>query len=119
MNPAQDYILNKPEPFRSILLEVSAIIEASVKGAELKYKWRLPCYYINNKPFCYLNQTKGYVDLGFWHARHIRVHQDQLISENRTLIKSLRYRTLEEIDHKVLQEVLEDAYSHKDKGLYS
>ncbi len=119
MNPAQDYMLTKPEPYKSILLELSAVIEARVAGVELKYKWRLPAYYIDNKPFCYLNQTKDYVDLGFWHAVHLSVHLDKLVSKNRTVIKSLRYFSLQEINHKVLTDVLADAYANKHKGLYN
>lgn len=118
MNPAQDYMLSKPEPFRSILLELCAIIEAQIPEVQLKYKWRIPAYYINNKPFCYLNLSKDYIDLGFWHAAHITVHPDKLIAEKRVFIRTLRYRSLVEIEHQVLIDVLADAYNNKHKGFY-
>lgn len=38
MNPAEDYILNQPERYRSILLHVQVIIEHTIPEAELKFK---------------------------------------------------------------------------------
>ncbi|NNL61027.1 MAG: DUF1801 domain-containing protein, partial [Flavobacteriaceae bacterium] len=46
MNPAEEYILNQPEPFRSILMHLQVVLEHTLPEAELKYKWRIPCYYI-------------------------------------------------------------------------
>ena len=118
MNPAQEYILSKPDPFKSILLELCTVIEGLFEDVDQKFKWSIPCYYINNKPFCYLNNTEGYVDLGFWHGAHLSLHLEKLVDKDRSLIKSLRYYKLEEIDHQVLVEVLQEAYSFKGKGIY-
>lgn len=70
MNPAEAYILNQPEPHKSILLQLQVLIESTIDKTELVYKWKIPCYYINKKPFCYLNtsQKKSFVDIGFWHS---------------------------------------------------
>jgi len=120
MNPAEDYILTRDEPFRSILLHLQLVIEQLIPEAELLYKWRIPVYYLNGKnPFCYLNQTKGYVDLGFWHAAYLTKHLDILVSENRKMMKSLRYFKLEDIDESIQKDVLLEAYSHRGKKLYS
>ncbi len=51
MNPAEDYILNQQEPYRSILIHLQVVIENTIPDAELKYKYKIPFYYINNKPF--------------------------------------------------------------------
>lgn len=118
MNPAQNYILSRPEPFRAILLELSTVIENQIPEAQLLYKWRIPAYYIDNKPFCYLNQSTDYIDLGFWHAAHITVHPDKLIQEKRVFIRTLRYKSLEDIEFNVLVDVLKDAYANKHKGFY-
>ena len=115
MNPAEDYILSREEPFRSILLHLQSVVELSLPEVELKYKYRVPFYYINGKPFCYLNHSKDYVDIGFWNARHLSVHVQLLHSAGRKAIKSLRYKSLEEINDTVLIAVLNDAYSVKDK----
>ena len=118
MNPAEDYILNQPEPFRGILLHVQLMVERTVTTVELKYKYRIPFYYINGRPFCYLNQSKDYVDVGFWNAAHLSVHLDKMTTAGRKMMKSLRYKSLEEIDDTVLTEVLKDAYSVRDKKFW-
>lgn len=120
MNPAENYILNQPEPFRSMLLHLQLIIENTVPDAELKYKWNLPCFYCGKSPICYINvsQKKNFVDVGFWNSAHLTNHLDKMVSEKRKVIRSLRYTTLDEIDDTVLIEVLEEASSLRAKGFY-
>ncbi len=118
MNPAEEYILNQAEPFRSILLHLQSVIERSIPKVELKYKYRIPFYYINGKPFCYLNQSKDYVDVGFWHAKHISIHLDKMTTAGRKMMKSLRYTALDEIDNDVLIEVLNEAYAVKERKFW-
>ena len=118
MNPAANYILEKPEPYRSILLHLQAVIEHTVPEAKLLFKWRLPCYYIGKKPLCYLNCTKDYVDLGFWNAAHLTKYTECMVAEGRKVIKSLRYFSLDEIDQKILVEVLKEAYELRDRKFY-
>jgi len=119
MNPAANYILNQEEPFRSILLHLQVVIEKTIPDAQLVYKWRLPCYYLNGKKmFCYFNQSKDYVDIGFWNASHFTKHTELLVSEKRKKIRSLRYFDLAEIDNSILIEVLEEAYSLRNIKFY-
>ncbi|PVW16282.1 DUF1801 domain-containing protein [Marixanthomonas spongiae] len=119
MNPAEKYILDSPEPFRSILVYLKTLIEQEVPNTALLYKWNLPFYYIGKKqPFCYLNHTKGYVDMVFWHGAHLTQYKNHLISDGRKHMKSLRYYTLEEVDEKIVVEILKEAYAVKDKKYY-
>ncbi|MCM5661421.1 DUF1801 domain-containing protein [Galbibacter mesophilus] len=108
MNPAETYILKQPEKYREILMYLQLIIEKSINDLELKFKWHLPFYYYKTKPFCYLNVTHGYVDLCFMKGTQLTQHQDKLIGENRKLVKSLRYWSLDEINKTVIHEVLEE-----------
>ena len=119
MNPAEDYILNQPEPFREILLHLQMVIEQTVPEVNLKYKYKIPFYYLNGRPFCYLNQAKDYVDVGFWNAAHLTMHLKAMTTVGRKMMRSLRYQSLEEIDDKVLMDVLQEAYRVRDKGFYS
>jgi len=57
MKPAEVYILNQPEPYKGILLHLQLLIEGAFTDVELKYKYKIPFYYLNNKPFCYLNSV--------------------------------------------------------------
>lgn len=112
MNPAETYILEAKEPFRSIMLHLQLVIETAIPEVELKYKWHLPFYYFkNNQGFCYLNNSKHYVDLGFTRGTHLTLHTDKLVSEGRKHMKSLRYYTLEDVNEEVLIEVLQEAYA--------
>ena len=108
MNPAEEYILNQPEPFRTILLQLQSLIEQSIPGVSLKYRYRIPFYYLNGRPFCYLNRARDYVDLGIPHAYRLTRHISLMESRGRKTVKSLRYRKAEDIDSGVLLEVLED-----------
>jgi hypothetical protein len=120
MNPAEDYILMQKEPFRSILLHLKAVIESVVPQVDMKYKWNIPCFYAGKQPICYLNvsQKKRYVDIAFWNSAHLTLHLDKMVTENRKVVKSLRYSTLEEIDQEVLVDVLQECYAQKHKGFY-
>ena len=120
MNPAEDYILNQPEPFRSILMHLQVIIEHTFPDVELKYKWRIPCYYIGKKPICYLNASHkhDYVDVGIWHSAHLTKYDEYLVSEKRKVVKSLRYKSMEEIDDEIFIAILKAVDAYKVEGFY-
>ena len=118
MKPADNYIMNQTEPFRSLLLHLQFVIENTIPSLDLKFKYKIPFYYLEGRPFCYLNQSKGYVDLGFWNASHLSVNLMFLNTAKRKMMKSLRYKNLEEIDDKILVEILNDTYSVKDKKFW-
>ena len=120
MKPAEEYILNQPEPFKTILLHLQILIESSFPEVDLKFKWKIPFYYLDNKPFCYLNPSKkkGYVDVVFWVSAHLTKYNEFLVSENRKVVKSLRYKSINDINEKILLSVLEEAHQLKDKGFY-
>ncbi len=115
MRPAEAYILQQPPPYRDILLELQAFIERQLPAVSLKYKYRIPFYYLNEKPFCYLNQSGDYVDLGFYRGAGLTRHSDKLESRGRKMVKSLRYRHPGEIDFRVLEEVLQEAMELQNK----
>ena len=106
MNPAENYMLKQSEPFRSILLQLQILIEASKPDLDLKYKWGIPYYYDGKKPFCFLNVSKGYVDVGFRFNDNLKEFNAYIIQEKRIVMKSLRYFSLEDIDGHILEEVL-------------
>lgn len=97
MNPAEAYIINQDEPYRSILLHLKSIIEAVVPEAELLYKWKIPFYFYNGIPLCFLNQSKDYVDLGFWHRDEMMEFTELFENSNRKTVTSLRYKSVQDI----------------------
>ena len=118
MNPAENFILNKLEPFRSMLLHLQMVIEHTIPEAELKFKWKVPFYYVGKRPVCYLNQSKDYVDVGFWNAAHLTVNVEHITTAGRKMMKSLRYKSLEEINDEILIEILQEAYKIRDKKFW-
>ena len=107
MNPAEVYILKQPEPYKSILLQLQSIIEAVAPNTELLYKWKIPFYYCNGIPLCYLNQSKDYVDLAFWHFDKMDEFTEHFVDANRKSIRSLRYKSVEDINDEVVVYVLQ------------
>ncbi|MBV7270446.1 DUF1801 domain-containing protein [Winogradskyella luteola] len=107
MNPAEAYILKQPEPYKSILLQLTAIVEAVAPHAELLYKWKIPFYYCNGIPLCFLNQSKDYVDLAFWHFEKMDKFTECFVGANRKSIRSLRYKSVEDINDEVVVYVLQ------------
>ena len=105
--------MNQQEPFKSILLHVQILIEHALPEAHMEYKWRIPCYYIGTRPICYLNQSKDYVDVAFWHSAHVTEYAEHLVSEKRKLIRSLRYRNLDDINDTVFISILKNVESYK------
>jgi len=121
VNPAEDYILKQPEPYRSILMHLQVVIEHTLPEADLKYKWRIPCYYNEQTPICYLNAShkKQFVDVGFWHSAYLSKFDEYLVTENRKVVKSLRYTSIEDIDDDILIRILKEAKKQKGKSFYN
>ena len=113
MNPAEEYILNQLEPYRSMLMHLQSLIEYEIPEAELKYKYKIPFYYIYGKPFCYFNAShkKQFVDVGFWKGNKIQIHKENHVTENRKMMISLRYKSLEDIDDTIFIDVIKEAAS--------
>ena len=49
------------------------------------------------------------MDLGFIRGAWLQSHSQVLVSEDRKVVKSLRYRSVEEIDVEILLAVLQEA----------
>ncbi len=76
----------------------------------------MPFYYLRGKPFYYLNQSKDYVDLGFWNSSSLNGYEAYMTSEGRKVVKSLRYKSLEVIDESIVIAILEQANRVRGKG---
>ena len=120
MKLAEDFILNQPEPFKSILLHLQLIIEHNFSQLDLQFKWKIPFYCLEGSPFCYLNPSKkkGYVDVGFYGEKPLSKYNELLISEGRKVVRSLRYKSIDEIDANILVFVLTESNTIKEKGFW-
>ena len=111
MKPQDIYILNQPEKYRNMLLHIISVVEHTVPEATLEYKWNIPFFYLNKKPFCFLNVSgKGeYVDVAFSKGFQLKNNLELLNGDKRNTYKSLRYFSLETIDNTVLISVIQEA----------
>ena len=111
MKPAEAYIFKQPDLYKEILFHIIAVIEQELPDIELFFKWGIPYFYYNKKPFCYLapNHKRKFVDVGFAKGFQLKENQEFLVDENRNTVKSLRYFKLEEIDNTILISVLKEA----------
>ncbi len=119
MNPALEYIDQTPEPYRSILLHLQLLVEATIPSAQLKYKWRLPFYYLDEKTmFCFFNFRKSFVDLGLAYGDQLSNKHGALVAgEGRKMMRSLRFYTLEDIDDRIVIETLQELYTLRSKSV--
>jgi len=85
------------------------MVERTLPELELKYKYKIPFYYLKGKPFCYFNAShkREFVDVGFCKGNQIEVYQEHLITEKRKKMSSLRYKNMEDVNSQVLIKVLE------------
>lgn len=113
MNPAETYILKQPEPYRSILVQLQLLIEHTLPDVDLKYKYKIPFYYVKGKPFCYFNAShkKQFVDIGFCRGNQIQMHKEHHVTEKRKKMFSLRYKTIDDINDTILIDILKEAES--------
>ena len=112
MKPADLYLLNQPDKYRDILLNIVSVIENTIPEVTLEYKWTVPYFYYKKKPLCYLNASHKhhFVDVGFAKGFQLKQNQQHLIADNgRNTVKSLRYYSLDEVDNEVLISVLKEA----------
>lgn len=110
MNPALEYIDRAAEPYRSIMMHLQVLVETAITDAQLKYKWHLPFYYLDEKTmFCFFNFRKTFVDLGMSYGNELSNKHGVLIAgEGRKMLRSLRFYTLEDINDKVVIETLKE-----------
>ena len=111
MKPTEEFILRQPQPYQAMILHVLAVVEQELPQSELLFKWDIPYVYFKNKPFCYFapNHKKGFLDVGFAKGFELKRNQEVLVDEKRNTVKSLRYFSIETIDHTILIDVISEA----------
>jgi len=115
MKPAEVYILKQSPAFQEIIFYVCEVIKQEAKGVTLLFKYNIPFFYLNNKPFIYINCPikKNFVDIGFYDGTHLLSYSEHLNSSNRKMVKSLRYYQIDSIEDTVLRTIIKEAYQYK------
>ena len=119
MNPAENYILNQPEPYRSIMLYIRSVILKTLPNVVEKYNYGIPFYHHNIKPMCYFNILKGtiFVDVAFVQGVFLEEELPVLKNYNkRKQVRSLQVKSLEDFDERLFVELLKEAAKVLDKS---
>jgi hypothetical protein len=112
MNPVELYILNKKEPYQSIMLYIREVIFKTLPSVEEKFRYSVPYYTHKNKPMLYLNILKGkkYVDIAFVQGVLLEPDFSQLKNDNnRKQVRSLQVYNLEDFDELMFVALLKNA----------
>lgn len=112
MNPVEEYFFNQQEPYQSIMLYIRSVIFKTLPGVGEKYSYKIPFYYYDNKPMCYLNVLKGtnFVDIAFVQGVFLEDKFPILVDLNkRKQVRSLQIQQLEDFDEIMFTELLKEA----------
>lgn len=89
MKELDDFYLDKSEPVRSCLLALRDIICQYNEELEPAWKYRLPCFMLGKKIFCYLWVDRKshfpYIAIG----NGVKIEHPDLIQGDRTFVKLL------------------------------
>ena len=100
------YIANAPEPHKSILSKLRALIYDVVPDAIEEYKWNRPVYK-DKKDFAYLLANKNHVNFGFSQFTKIKNPTEILEGTGKTM-RHVKLKTVDDIDEALFNEWLKD-----------
>ena len=104
------YFFSKDDKFTKLLFMLRAIIIQSDSKIVETIKYNIP-FYVYKKNLCYINVVKDkYVDLGFVDGFKLPNNYNKLVAgNNRKLMKSLRFLSIDDFDEEVVRSTLVDA----------
>ncbi len=115
MNPVENYILKQEQPYQSIMMYLRSVLFKTLPNIEERFAYKIPFYYYNKKPLCYLNVLKGtsYVDVGFIEGVSLAVDFPELVNgSNRKRVRSVQVKNLEVFDENKFVALLITAASY-------
>lgn len=108
MTPTEAYILEQPDNQQQIMQRLHDLL-LSFPKITTKIKHNIPFYY-RKKWLCYLNPISGGgVELCFLRGSDLSNEQDILVANKRKIVAGVSYYSVDEIDKKTLNEVINEA----------
>jgi hypothetical protein len=106
MNPVQQFIYEYPDPgCRNIMDLIRHFILSENHAIKEKITHGIPFFYIQ-KNLCYLNPSPSGVDLAFVRGHKMPIEMEGFKFYGRKQVKSLRIKTIDEIDFDKLKILL-------------
>ncbi len=110
MNSSENYILNQPEIYQPVFKKLRQIVLQSAPGIEEKLRYGIP-FFDYYGWMCYLSPLKNNkgVYIAFLKGFELSNIQGILEANGRSMVKSVTYTHVNEIDEKMLNEILQEA----------
>ena len=107
MSPVEIFILDQPEKLKPVLKKLRGIILSASPFLEEKLVYNIPFFYGKKRIF-YLNPQETWVDIGFCDG-HLLAENPILETKERTLVKTIRYHSFNEIKEDDLLPIIHEA----------
>ncbi|WP_420553143.1 DUF1801 domain-containing protein [Tenacibaculum aiptasiae] len=109
MTNLDNFYFDKEEPVKGCLLALKSIIQNYHPDLKEQWKYRLPCFMLKNKIFCYLwvdRKTQfPYIAIG----NGVKIEHPDLIQGNRTFVKLLLINPNEDIPIEKIHQIFDMA----------
>jgi hypothetical protein len=99
------FYLDQPEPNRSFMLGLRDYILSSDDAFTEHWKWKLPFFYYNNKPFCYIWKDAKTQQPYLGIVKADLIEHPLLIQGNRKKMKVLYFDITKDIPIDLLDEI--------------
>ena len=109
MQRVDDYILQLTPDKKEIYIILRDFIRETVPEITERISYGIPFFYLN-RPFAYLHQNKNDgVDLSFPSGHLLSNAHKALEKRDRKFVRTLHYKSVQDIDLEILKEVLLEA----------
>lgn len=110
-----DYILSKDEETKQLIFLLRDIILSTSTEITERLSFNCPFYHYNGM-LCYISIEKKVVYVGFCRGVLLKEKYPVLEIKNRKLIASISYKSMDEVDVDIIQNILIDSMQlNKDK----
>ncbi len=109
MTELEQFYESQSEPNRSCFLFLKQFILEQNHLLEEKWKWKLPFFYYNKKPFCYLwvNKKKNLPYVCF--VRSLHINRPELELESRRQMKAITIDPNKDINIALLGSIIKES----------
>lgn len=93
---------------------------AKKAGAEETFKWSAPVYTVDGKNVFWIAKFKNHFSIGFFNGAFLKDSKKVLENAQEGKTKGMRhwkFRTIEEVDEKIVLKYIEEAIKNEKKGL--
>ena len=109
MNDLLEFYENLPEPNKGCFLALRKIIMDYSNDFSEEWKYKLPFFYYNGKPFCYIWKDKKTTFPYVTFVRSLHINRPELEIGSRKKMKALTINPTEDIDIDTLHEIMKES----------